>query len=69
MKGIYLAACKARHTNYNIDYQDIDSRYKCNIGGRRVNNDGYNQGGSNVHAVIEKWPEVIHIGKENEKQD
>jgi hypothetical protein len=23
--------------------------------GKRVNNDGYNQGGSNVRVVIEKW--------------
>ena len=28
-------------------------------GGKRVNNDGYNQGGSNVHVVIEKWLENI----------
>ena len=33
MRGIYLAACKARHPNYNIIYQDIDSKYKCDIGG------------------------------------
>ena len=29
-------------------------------GGKRVNNDGYNQGGSNVHVVIEKWLENIN---------
>ena len=28
-------------------------------GGKRVNNDGYNQGGSNVHIVIEKWLENV----------
>ena len=28
-------------------------------GGKRVNNDGYNQGGSNVHVVIEKWLKYI----------
>lgn len=33
MKGIYLAACKARHKNYNIDYQDIDPKFKCQLGG------------------------------------
>lgn len=33
MKGIYLAACKARHLNYDIDYQDIDKKYGCSIGG------------------------------------
>lgn len=33
MKGIYLAACKARHENYDIVYQDIDNRYKCELGG------------------------------------
>lgn len=32
-KGIYLAACKARHPDYNIIYQDIDPKYKCEIGG------------------------------------
>ena len=174
MQGIYLAACKARHNNYNIIYQDIDAKYKCDIlgdmlevdlskydyiiatppcnwwskanpyyktskyaletkhllpsiidklgkqdkpfiienvinkkrfrengiydiidkynlyvkyvgrhiyitnvecdleceqhqdfkyGGKRVNKDGYNQGGSNVHIVIEKWLEVINNGK------
>ena len=30
MKGIYLAACKARH-NHNIVYNDIDSKYKPDI--------------------------------------
>lgn len=33
MKGIYLAACKARHLNYDIVYQDIDSQYNCELGG------------------------------------
>ena len=33
MKGIYLAACKARHPDYDIVYQDIDKKYKCDIGG------------------------------------
>lgn len=33
MKGIYLAACKARHPNYNIIYQDIDTKYKCDLAG------------------------------------
>ena len=32
-KGIYLAACKARHTQYNIVYQDIEKKYGCDIGG------------------------------------
>lgn len=32
-KGIYLAACKARHPKYNIVYQDIDGQYQCDIGG------------------------------------
>ena len=31
MKGIYLAACLARHPNYNIDYNDIDDKFGCNI--------------------------------------
>lgn len=33
MKGIYLAACKARHPNFDIDYQDIDKQFNCDIGG------------------------------------
>lgn len=33
MKGIYLAACKARHPNYDIIYQDIDEKYKCDLNG------------------------------------
>lgn len=33
MKGIYLAACKARHANYDIVYQDIDDSYNCDLGG------------------------------------
>lgn len=31
LKGIYLAACKARHKNYDLDYNDIDNKYNCNI--------------------------------------
>lgn len=33
MRGLYLAACKARHQDYDITYQDIDPKYKCDIGG------------------------------------
>lgn len=33
MKGIYLAACKARHYNYCLVYQDIDTKYNCDLGG------------------------------------
>ena len=33
-KGIYLAACKARHDAHNIVYQDIEQeRYNCDLGG------------------------------------
>ena len=28
-------------------------------GGKRINNDGYNQGGSNVYIVIEKWLKFV----------
>ena len=31
MKGIYLFACKARHENYNLDYNDIGGKFSCNI--------------------------------------
>lgn len=46
-------------TNIPIDLtcpQHKDFRY----GGRRINSDGHNQGGSNVHVVVEKWLEVLH---------
>lgn len=33
MKGIYLAACKARHPKWDIVYQDIDKKFDCDIGG------------------------------------
>lgn len=33
MKGIYLAAFRARHPNYNIVYQDINPRCKCDLQG------------------------------------
>lgn len=33
MKGIYLAAYKARHPNYDIVYQDINPRCKCDLQG------------------------------------
>ena len=33
MKGIYLFACRARHENYDLDYNDIDGKYGCNITG------------------------------------
>ena len=33
MKGIYLAAFRARHPNYNIIYQDINPRCKCDLVG------------------------------------
>lgn len=33
MKGLYLAACRARHTDYDIVYQDIDPVYNCDLGG------------------------------------
>ena len=31
MKGVYLASCKARHKNYQIDYNDVDNRYNPDI--------------------------------------
>lgn len=39
MKGIYLFACKARHKNYDLDYNDIDEKYGCNILGDAMNVD------------------------------
>ena len=31
MKGVYLFACKARHKNYNLDYNDIVPIYNCDL--------------------------------------
>lgn len=31
MKGVYLAACKARHSNYDIVYNDVDKKYNCDL--------------------------------------
>ena len=39
MKGLYLAACKARHPSYNIIYQDINPKYKCDLSGDMLNID------------------------------
>lgn len=33
MKGIYLAACRAYHENYDLDYNDINEGYHINIVG------------------------------------
>lgn len=49
-----------RHTYFtNTDYDLICEQHQDfkSIDGvpTRINNDGYNQGGSNVHIVIEKW--------------
>jgi len=43
MLGIYLAANKARHNNYNIIYQDIDKKYNCELAGDmlEINLDNY----------------------------
>lgn len=39
MKGIYLAACTARHPNYNIIYQDIDKSCNPDIDGDMLETD------------------------------
>lgn len=31
VKGIYLASRNARHNNYNLDYNDIEEIYNCNL--------------------------------------
>lgn len=60
---------------YNIKWQVVGrhiyfTSFECDLscpqiqdfkyGGKRVNNDGYNQGGTNVHNVIEKWLEFVY---------
>ena len=47
------------NTDVNVSCPQIQD-FK--IHGKRVNNDKYNQGGTNVHACIEKWLEVIDNG-------
>lgn len=50
-----------RHTYWTSFVYDLscpqhqDFRY----GGRRINQDGHNQGGSNVHNVVEKWLKYV----------
>lgn len=42
-------------TNFYVNFEDVPQQQDFKYGGRRVNNDGYNQGGLNVFLVIEKW--------------
>lgn len=54
-----------RHTYFtNCDFQLCVEQHQDfkSINGvpTRVNQDGYNQGGSNVHIVIEKWLSILH---------
>ena len=60
----YLAYLKENYEDYKPsfkydigyqDYEDVEQHQDFKYGGVRINNDGYNQGGSNVYAVIEKW--------------
>ena len=54
-----LSVCrKAYISNVIVDLQ-CEQHQDFVYGGKRVNNDGYNQGGSNVHVVIEKWLKYI----------
>ena len=56
-----LSICWKAHiyiSNVIIDL-DCPQHQDFVYGGKRVNNDGYNQGGSNVHIVIEKWLENV----------
>lgn len=48
-------------TNRYVDFSNIEQHQDFKYGGIRINNDGYNQGGSNVYAVIEKWINEIEI--------
>lgn len=51
-----------RHTYFTNIVCDLDCPQHQDFGhgGIRVNDDGYNQGGSNVHVVIEKWLHIVH---------
>ena len=46
-----------RHTYFmnKIVYVSCKQQQDFKYGGKRVNKDGYNQGGTNVHNVIEMW--------------
>ncbi len=42
-------------TNFYVDFENVPQQQDFKYGGKRVNNDGYNQGGLNVYLVIEAW--------------
>lgn len=47
-----------RHTYFtNLEFVDLNCPQQQDFvyGGKRVNDDGYNQGGKNVHDVVEIW--------------
>ena len=42
-------------TNFYVNFENIPQQQDFKYGGKRINNDGYNQGGLNVFLVLEKW--------------
>ena len=36
MKGIYLFACRPRHENHALDYNDLDGKYGCHTTGEAI---------------------------------
>ena len=52
LEGIYIYNCLF----INLDCPQVQDFV---YGGKRVNNDGYNQGGTNVHRVIEIWLKAV----------
>lgn len=53
-----------RHTYITnvMCYLDTPQHQDFKYGGKRVNDDGYNQGGSNVHAVVDRWLDCLFNG-------
>ena len=59
--GLYFQFVGRHIYIYNEILIDLNNKQiqDFKYGGRRVNNDGYNQGGTNVHNCIEIWLEQI----------
>lgn len=68
--GIYDICNRYNINVYKVGRHNYFTNMMCNLqceqhqdfkyGGKRVNNDGYNQGGSNVHNVIEIWLKIVN---------
>ena len=66
MKGVYLFACKARHKNYNLDYNDIVPIYNCDLicDAMQVDLSNYDSV-LQVHLVIIGQKQILIIALQN----